>query len=762
MTITNRSSLAGPSSHQSSLIKNVFSLLAPSGVYGKLTILVFHKVPLLADPLAPDELVIDRFADLLDFLQSNFNVIFLGDAIKALANGTLPSRALSITFDDGYADWIDTVCPALQKRNLPATFFITTEQLSGQVIWHERIVSAVRALPDTGTILPYGFGEYADLSALESRIHLVRELQERLKYVPLKERLTTIELLESQRKSELAHPKPFTADAVRTMHSQGFEIGSHTVRHPILNECTLEEAKEEIGGCREQLESIIRGPVNLFAYPNGRPGKDFNNDHVAIVKQAGYKAAVATHFGVASVSSDPYQLPRFSPWGRTQSQIAYQLARNMIKRTWHVAHAPAKANDAKASAVRCLLIASTFPPIHGGSAVVYENLCAQMPKGSIRVLSAKYNYLTNREINGWREHDTNAGFPISRIKLLRPLMQPAPANILVSLYRLICQDLPLYARIFLAAARIVHLHRINTVCIGELVTGSWIGIALRKCFGTRLVIYVHGEEVTTVTGGRLHGMRRKRYLSAADKVVAVSAFTCDALTREMGLAPNRISLIQNGVDTERFTPGIPDSEIIEMHSLQGKKILLTVGRLVPRKGIDKAILAMSEVRKQMPNVHYLIIGHGEYRSELDRLIEANQLSDCITMVGKVSDHELIRYLRTCDIFLMPNRTMPDGDTEGFGLVFREANACRKPVIGGRAGGAVEAVIDGETGILVDGSDSSEIANAIHKLLSDQQLASSMSESGFKLAQANNTKAVASKFLLLCERLLRDRTTKTNG
>ncbi|QAU35404.1 glycosyltransferase [Janthinobacterium sp. 17J80-10] len=759
MTVACKSPLASFPTHQSSLVKAIFSLLAPHGVKGKLTILVFHKIPPNADPLVPDELVIDRFEPMLDFLKANFHVMFLGEAVDALAKGTLPGRALAITFDDGYADWLDTACPALLRRNLPATFFITTEQLSGQAIWHERILAAVRALPDTGAVLPYGFSTYAQLDTLESRIKLTRDLQERLKYVPLAERLAAIDLLEAQRRSALVHPSPFTADSVRAIHNHGFEIGAHTVRHPILNECTTSEAIAEIGSCREELEAIISGPVTLFAYPNGRPGKDFNNEHADMVKAAGYKAAVATHVGVASASSDPFQLPRFSPWGSTDARMAYQLARNMVKKSWHLPGRKTGGNSPSASEVRCLMIASTFPPIHGGSAVVYENLCARMPTGSIRVLSAKFNYLTNREISDWHKHDKATSFPVERTKLLRPLMMPPPANIFVSLYRLLCKDVPLYARIFLKAARIVRRHDINIVCIGELVTGSWIGIALRKFFGTKLIIYVHGEEITTATGGRLHGMRRQRYLAEADKVVAVSAFTCDALTHEMSMPPNRISLIQNGVDTDRFTPGPPVADLIARHNLLGKKIILTVGRLVPRKGVDKAIMAMSEVRKKIPEVHYLVVGDGDYRAELVHLIAEHRLSDCITLVGKVSDDELVNYLRTCDIFLMPNRTMPDGDTEGFGLVFREANACRKPVIGGRAGGAVEAVIDGKTGMLVNGTDPQEIAGAIIKLFSDPRLVSAMSDYGYRIAQENNTQSMAEKFLTICERLLREHTKK---
>ena len=732
----------------STIAKGLFTLLSPAGPRGRLTTLLFHKVPERADPLTEGELDLARLEQILDFLADIACVLPLGEASERLIKGTLPRRAVALTFDDGYAEWIEHLSPALRKRNLPATFFVTTGQLDGGALWHERIIAAVRALPEQGVSLPYGFGNYVNLYEHERRAGLVADLQERLKYAPLQERMGAIELLEAQAVRPIALPKIFDTSSVRALHNQGFEIGAHTIHHPILNECTQAQAKAEIGGCKEELEAIIGAPVHLFAYPNGRPHQDYNAGHVALVKACGYKAAVATSGGAASAASDIFQLPRFSPWGLSNERIAYQLARNI-----RTPELPVRASTPAAADVRCLLIASTFPPIHGGSAVVYENLCQHMPAGSIRVLTARKNYLNNQEIEGWREHDATAPFPIERIDLLRPLMAPPPANLAVSGSRLLLQDVPLYMSTLRAAARTVREHKINVICVGELVTGSWLGIALKKLFGCKLIIYVHGEEITTATGGRLHGNKRRAYLQAADKVVAVSSFTCDALTEHMGVRPEAISLIQNGVDTARFTPGPADPALIAKHQLHGKKVVLTVGRLVHRKGADMAVRAMAHVVRARPDVHYLIVGDGEIRAELEQIIAAEQLGAHVTVVGKVSEAELLAYLRLCDLFLMPNRTMPDGDTEGFGLVFREANACRKPVIGGRAGGVVEAVVDGETGFLVDGNKPEEIAATVIKLLSDPALAERMSANGLRLAQANNTASVARQFLKTCERLL---------
>jgi phosphatidylinositol alpha-1,6-mannosyltransferase len=738
----------------------MFSLLSPGGASGRLSVLLFHKVPREVDPFTPNEIDLGRFERILDLLATYSNVISLADATAALQRGTLPARATALTFDDGYAEWLDNVSPALRSRNLPATFFVTTAQLSGgDALWHERIMAAVRALPDGGGALPYGFGSYTDLRTQGRRSRLINELQERLKYAPMAEREAAIAVLEAQAITPLQLPRGFDAAAVRTLHSQGFEIGAHTIHHPILNECTRAQAREEIGASKEQLEAIIGAPVTAFAYPNGRPNEDYRAEHVDMVKSFGYTVAVSTSAGVAGPRSDLFQLPRFTPWGLTNERIAFQLARNMRTRPTPLVSVPAgaPAGDQGAATpstpVRCLLIASTFPPIHGGSAVVYENLCEKMPSGSIRVLTATTNYLNNREVPGWREHDAACNFPIDRIALLRPLIAPPPPHLLVSLYRLLLRDVPLYAKALLTASGIVRRHGINVVCVGELVAGSWLGLALRKIHGCKLVIYVHGEEITTVTGGRFYGNRRQSYLNAADKVIAVSSFTCDALTNLMNVKPDSIKLIQNGVDTDRFTPGERPADLIAKHQLAGKHVVLTVGRLASRKGVDMAIRAMARVVRQRPAVHYLIVGDGDIRPAIERLIVEEGMSDFVTMVGMVSDDDLVRYLRLCDLFLMPNRTMPDGDTEGFGLVFREANACHKPVIGGRAGGVVEAIVDGQTGMLVNGEDAQEIADAVERVLSDPLLATRFSDAGLQLALDNNTWSVAKQFLKTCERLL---------
>lgn len=400
----------------------------------------------------------------------------------------------------------------------------------------------------------------------------------------------------------------------------------------------------------------------------------------------------------------------------------------------------------------CLLVANFFTPIKGGSAVVYEALCKFSPRGSMAVLAPWRLFADGSEIPGWREHDALANYPVYRMELLRPREEAAPATRLHSLWRWLTIDLPLRGRIFLEVRRIVKERGIKVICVGELVSGSWIGLMGKRFLGCKMISYIHGEEITTELGYRFYGQQRRRYLRKADAVVAVSRFTQKALTRQMGVDPRKIHLFHNGVDIERFQPGAPRADLIERHGLAGKKVILSVGRIVPRKGFDAVIRALPSVIARVPDAHYLIVGSGHFRVTLEALVAELGLADHVTFAGLVADEDLADYYRLCDLFVMPNREMPDGDTEGFGLVFLEANACGKPVIGGIAGGAVEAVRNGENGLLVDGWSVVDIADAIARLLTDGDLHSRIAARGLEIALASSSRAKAEQFQALCQSL----------
>ncbi|ADU98518.1 polysaccharide deacetylase family protein [Alicycliphilus denitrificans] len=296
----------------------------------KLSVFLFHKVPQRCDQMVPVDVDMARFEHLLDYTFSQLRVLPLEEAVSRLHSGHLPRRAACITFDDGYPDWLTGVAPALRRRNLHATFFITSGQFDGVPLWHERILAAVRRLQ--GPLLDLGipFLPAQSVASLDDRRRQVQRLEQELKYLTLNRREQILRQLEAVAGVRAADVPVMSEAQLRDLHSQGFGIGAHTALHPILDYCNAEEAVREIGGARERLQTIVGGSVNGFAYPNGRPYADFSRLHVDAVKRAGYRYAVTTHWGVADVCTSPFQIPRFTPWAEHDWHVTYQLVRNLM------------------------------------------------------------------------------------------------------------------------------------------------------------------------------------------------------------------------------------------------------------------------------------------------------------------------------------------------------------------------------------------------------------------------------------------------
>jgi phosphatidylinositol alpha-1,6-mannosyltransferase len=393
-----------------------------------------------------------------------------------------------------------------------------------------------------------------------------------------------------------------------------------------------------------------------------------------------------------------------------------------------------------------LLVANIFPPIVGGSAIVYENMCRQLA-GQVTVVTPWRSYVTGEPIPGWKQNDTKQPFAVSRVELLRPLIRPAPWPIVGALWRQIWEDLPLRARVRREVFRRIQELHPDIVCLGELHALSWLGLEL-KAKGVPVVHFIHGEEITTACQSKQMRREAEKALRAAKSIVAVSSFTREKLL-ELGLDPASIHLITNGVDTSRFTPGPRNETIMTRLGLHGKKVLLTVARLEEKKGQDNVIRAMPRILAAVPDAIYVVVGQGHYRDRIIALINELGLSDRVILAGPAEDHELREYYRTCDVFIMANRQLSNGDTEGFGLVFLEAAACCKPVIGGNAGGVPDAVIDRETGVLVDGQSPDQIAHAAIQLLSDSTLANGLARAGLERSKGFDWSSKAQEFLKVC-------------
>lgn len=329
----------------------------------KLSILMFHKVPKARHVLYPDELDLHEFEQTINYVQKHFDILPLGEAVKKLGSNRLPRRAACITFDDGYSDWETGVVPLLLGKNLPATFFITAGQFQGIPMWNERILHAVGNCSQSIQSLRTSFlQESLPFSSVDDRRRAVTIIEKVLKFQPLSLREEMLAEIEATLGVKMSATPLMSADQLRMMHNKGFEIGAHTVGHPILNCCSDSDAREEIGVAREMLAGITGSAVNAFAYPNGLPGRDFSSVHVDMVKRAGYTYAVTTGTGAAHSSSSAFQIPRFTPWGPTSSRRTVQVARNILT----VANELPEIDAPK----RALMVAFHFPPQAGSSGIL--------------------------------------------------------------------------------------------------------------------------------------------------------------------------------------------------------------------------------------------------------------------------------------------------------------------------------------------------------------------------------------------------------
>jgi phosphatidylinositol alpha-1,6-mannosyltransferase len=421
------------------------------------------------------------------------------------------------------------------------------------------------------------------------------------------------------------------------------------------------------------------------------------------------------------------------------------LTPNQVRDRLLLAPAPA------AAAKRCLVVANTFAPVHGGSAVVYDSL-ARFGAGRVSVLAPMEDYRDGTPIPGMQAFDRTAPFRVHRVRRLRTrLSQETPGR--HQRVMSLLQDLAIRWDVLRTIRHIARTENVGVLCIGELVAGGWLARAARPLLGLRSLIYVHGEEITTNTSYDTDGRRRRGSLAAADGVVAVSRFTRDLLVEAFGVPAAKVELISNGVDIGRFAQRPKSADLQRRYDLRDNLVLLTVGRLYARKGVDRVIDALPAIRQRFPTIRYLVVGDGPYRSSLEDAALRLGVRDAVIFAGAVVDTELADHYSLADLFVMANRAMPDGDTEGFGLVFLEANATGLAVVAGQAGGSVDAVTDGVNGLVIDGNDPDAIAGAVNRLLGDDELRGAIASRGLQVARAASWERRVEQFLRYCDTLI---------
>ena len=278
-------------------------------------------------------------------------------------------------------------------------------------------------------------------------------------------------------------------------------------------------------------------------------------------------------------------------------------------------------------------------------------------------------------------------------------------------------------------SRIIKEEQITVAAFGAAAPLGLLSASMKRAGVIKTVALTHGHEVWWA-GLFPFNLLIKRIGSTVDTLTYLGEFTGSrigrALTKSSQAAMVRVA---PGIDVEHFTPHNTE-QLRNQLGLDGKRTIVSVGRLVHRKGQDQLILAMPAVLKEVPEAHLLIVGEGPYRAHLDSLVKKFELRNHVTFIGRVAHKELPQYMCVGEMFAMPSRSRFFGlEVEGLGIVYLEASACGLPVIAGSSGGAPDAVLQGVTGQVVDGTKNAEIANTVLALLKNPEGAQAMGLAG---------------------------------
>jgi peptidoglycan/xylan/chitin deacetylase (PgdA/CDA1 family) len=732
-------------------VNGLFSLLSGSGASGKLSTLAFHKVPKDQEPLLPNELQLGHFEQVLAFLTTHFRVLPLSEAVERLRHGRLPARAVSITFDDGYGEWLNGVSAVLRKYDAPATFFIVTEQLRGRALWNERILAAVRALPPFGARLPPGLEHLSSLSALIARQRLVAALVEQLTHCDLETRLGVIADLESQAIIPLHIASPFSESQVLELHRQGFEIGAHTERHPILNKCSQTAARDEIGASRERLEALTRSPVTLFAYPNGRPNVDFSPDHVRLVRECGYRAAVTTAWGVATKSTDPFLLPRFTPWSREPWRIALQLMRNMSTAArgpeWWGWRPRKQLSRSRPLRVMTVENGAGF----GGAIVALEALLQGLSKANVEVYVIS-NYPVGRfaSIPVVREHKVLSDRHINFSLYAQRLCARGEGSGIwrrVMLFGLGRLD-DLVNRLPYLLALLAEIYRIRP----DIIHGNNTPLSNREAIIAARVSRI--AYVQHVRGPVEPGRKMSWMLDEPHAFVPVSKWLELTLLKR-GVEPSRVSQIYDALPSY-IAPATAANAYFraELGLPAHATVVAMIGMLLSWKGQELFLDAVSDVIDRFPKAYFLVIGGTPeksdlvYEQSLQRRISEMGNGKRILMTGMRDD--VFRLLPEVDAVVSASL-----DPEPLGLVMLEAMMAGKMFIGPEHGAATEIVRHGHNGLLFRPGDHKSLAQTLEAFLLEQIPVQSIAARGQDDIRRNfHPSAQAKAFTQLLQCLMR--------
>ncbi|BBZ29156.1 GDP-mannose-dependent alpha-(1-6)-phosphatidylinositol monomannoside mannosyltransferase [Mycolicibacterium madagascariense] len=355
---------------------------------------------------------------------------------------------------------------------------------------------------------------------------------------------------------------------------------------------------------------------------------------------------------------------------------------------------------------RILLVTNDFPPRRGGIQSYLENLVGELVGADpITVYAPRW-----KDDAAYDAAARDVGVQIVRHPT--SLMHPEPS----------------VAR---RMRRLIADRGIETVWFGAAAPLALLAPLARDAGATRVLASTHGHEV----GWSMLPLARtalRRIGDHTDVVTFISDYTRRRFASAFGPAA-ALERLAPGVDTDRFEPdSVARAQMRARYGLGERPVVVCLSRLVPRKGQDMLIRALPAITDRVPGTALVIVGNGPYAEDLHRLARRFGVAQHVVFTGAVPGEELPAHHAMADVFAMPCRTRGSGlDVEGFGIVYLEASAVGVPVVAGNSGGAPEAVVDGETGVVVDGWDVGAIAAAVGDLLADPDRAAAMGRAGRK-------------------------------
>lgn len=350
---------------------------------------------------------------------------------------------------------------------------------------------------------------------------------------------------------------------------------------------------------------------------------------------------------------------------------------------------------------KTLLITLDYMPSIGGMANHLTNIIRQFPPDKIVVLA-------NNQTADDLAFDAQEKYKIIR------------HNFFTSL-----PIWPKWILLYFTIRRLIKTEKIEQIFVGQILPLGFLALLLRVPF----IVMTYSMELKISQNNFRKSKLIQQIVKRAKFFVANSDFTKELLVQYGALVDKVIVSYPCAATPNIALMPQQIEEYRQKYNPDHKKILLTTGRLVKRKGVDIVLRSLSRVIKEVPDMLYLIGGTGEYEEKLRQLSHELGLDKYVRFLGYIDDSELPYIYYLADVFIMASRELANGDVEGFGMVFLEANLYGKPVIGGRSGGVASAVKDNYSGLLVKPDDEAEISASIIKLFLDNSLAERLGQQG---------------------------------